>query len=312
LKINLNNITQNIINRVSAGKQVKAEEQNVQKQTVQQTFNTDTQFKPVDIKINNISNAQMHLFIKDLLQLPREWPDLLKIMFSDSQQHGSASLRQLLTLNNNANIAVLQELLHKNSKDVIDKLCKLSTNNVIEPKLFDQMSEILAVANSIVSNAGITPKETIKEMLQLYLPYLPLNVQENRSSNIAQYFEDKKGEKDESISIFISTENLGIFKLALELIAINKIELYIEHKNNNDNSAILKELINKLNNQLNEKGLSTNISYKFNSLDKNLINKEQKFYINQLNATTPSLLMTLFIFLNELFATDRKISMVND
>jgi len=93
LKINLNNITQNIINRVSAGKQVKAEEQNVQKQTVQQTFNTDTQFKPVDIKINNISNAQMHLFIKDLLQLPREWPDLLKIMFSDSQQHGSASLR---------------------------------------------------------------------------------------------------------------------------------------------------------------------------------------------------------------------------
>lgn len=127
------------------------------------------------------------------------------------------------------NLNEIALLLQKNGKEGITKLI-MSMTEASKAGITDlsQMKEMAKLINASVSIAAENnPQKTLKSLLMLYLPWLPLEDGVGFDLEIQQK-SNEHSESDSILVITVSTINFGIVKATLVLESSNSVQVSIE------------------------------------------------------------------------------------
>ena len=153
--------------------------------------------------------------------------EMVNIQLSSQVQ---GSLRNLEILSGGMiNLNQISQLLQTNGKDAITKLI-MSMTEASKAGITDlsQMKEMAKLINASISIASENnPQKTLKLLLMLYLPWLPLEDGVGFDLEIQQKSENKE-ESDSILQITISTINYGIVKATLVLESSNSVQVTID------------------------------------------------------------------------------------
>jgi len=203
-------------------------------------------YQNLSTKFNSIQKAQQAALIRELLNIPSEMKELLVFLLSKKK---SAESIDKLIINSDVkiNMGLLQRLLETNSKDAMNKLIKLFQQAPGGTENIDQMKEIIKLLSILVPKKDFSPQEVLTNVLLLYLPFIPLS----EKQNIEIKFEKKKEENAESdvnsLVIYISTINLGRFRIAIYSNKNLSLKVEVENiKEGNQAVPNRKEYIEKI------------------------------------------------------------------
>lgn len=145
-----------------------------------------------------------------------------------SQVQGSLKNLEILS-GGMINLNQISQLLQTNGKDAITKLI-MSMTEASKAGITDlsQLKEMAKLINASISIASENnPPKTLKLLLMLYLPWLPLEDGVGFDLEIQQK-SDNKEESDSILQITISTINYGVVKATLVLESSNSVQVTIE------------------------------------------------------------------------------------
>ena len=145
-----------------------------------------------------------------------------------SQVQGSLKNLEILS-GGMINLNQISQLFQVNGKDAITKLI-MSMTEASKAGITDlsQMKEMAKLINASISIASENnPQKTLKLLLMLYLPWLPLEDGVGFDLEIQQKSETRE-ESDSILQITISTINYGVIKATLVLESSNSVQVTIE------------------------------------------------------------------------------------
>lgn len=197
--------------------------------------------------ISTVELEQRANYVKDLLNLPRDFETLINQIQNTTPEADALKQLSKLLQNGKINLNALSTLLSDNSKGAIQKLMmtimtvsKMGSNNV------NQLKELIGMFSSASANAETT--QVIKNILMLYLPWLPLSVRHdmNLDFNIDIFDKIQGADPDmenaaEMIKIMIQTANYGNILATLELSLNNEIDVFISAIESFPEDEVLKE-----------------------------------------------------------------------
>lgn len=156
---------------------------------------------------------EMSLVLKDLLNMQKDMESFLTTMADNRAltQLAKPDVAQLL-MNSQMDLGKLMAFMQQNGKDALGKLFNMTakfapTGNMTTGS---QMGELIAILNACTPKADTQQVQVLKNMMLLYLPWLPLGEQ-NFSIEIGTKSEN--GEEgiagEDTITILIQTVNFG-------------------------------------------------------------------------------------------------------
>lgn len=176
---------------------------------------------------NNLSQLQAQILAQLQGLSTSAAKEMVNLQLSSQVQ---SSLRTLEILSGGMiDLNQISMLLQKNGKDGITKLI-MSMTEASKSGLTDlsQIKEMAKFINASVSIASENnPQKTLKLLLMLYLPWLPLEDGVGFDLEIQQKNESKE-ESDSILVITISTIHFGIVKATLILETSNSVQTIIE------------------------------------------------------------------------------------
>lgn len=241
---------------------------------------------------NIMSNMQQNIFMRDMLGLPKDWTQLLnefilannsqitnmiKNLNTTGQNSMQDALLALLAANSKVDLASLAAMINKNAALMSDKLLKymgaasMSQNNIA------QLKDIMLIGASIANSANVNPNEFIRDIIQMYLPWLPLVPPKEQDLNEIQEKMGAKSEGDAEISFYISTTNIGYFKI--EILTGNEIEIYINNVYKKEIDELKENLINTLKENIKKTFPDAKLYYSGKIDPEELSNTEKQLYI---------------------------------
>lgn len=231
----------------------------VQKNIIQNTpRNQFSNLLSYDFKMNHLENTEKSLYIKDLMNLPKEMEEMLLTLQNNTKSMAEVSK----ILSKNVNIATLAEMMQKNGKEAMNKLI-LTMAEASKQGITDttQLKDAIKYINASVSVAGQdNPNLIIKNFMLMYLPWLPLREGVDFELEIESSSSGDDGEET-SVTILISTVNYGNIKVTLILNTQNSIDILI----NCCEKFPKQELINRINGESKSHALQTTVSFEQNS-----------------------------------------------
>lgn len=200
------------------------------------TFNMSTL---ADLKMNNLANLDRSLYLKGLMNLPKEMEEILLLIQNNTAK--TADITKLLSTN--INLSMLAELIKEGGKDALNKLILVMANASKQGMTdLSQIKDAIKLINASVSVAsGDNPEKILKSFMLLYLPWIPL--QEGVDFNLE--IENSQSETQEaelSITILISTRNYGNVKIILFLAAGNSMNIIISCDKSFPKDELLKRI----------------------------------------------------------------------
>ena len=138
---------------------------------------------------NIMNNIQQNIFLRDMMGLPKDWSTLLNgfVLNSNAQianminglnVTGQNSMQEallaLLASNSKVDLAALAAMLNKNATLMGDKLLKYMGDMYMTQNNIAQLKDIMMIGASIASSAKTNPNDFIRDIIQMYLPWLPL------------------------------------------------------------------------------------------------------------------------------------------
>ena len=231
----LNNFSNNF-NRVNQNSVQNA--QNVQNQTntqptPQQNINAQTLFSNTALQINQtmaqlatLNQQQTVNMLKDLMNFPKNFEQLLTQLTTNSKVVNQEAF--LLLLTSTIDMSKLSSMLQNNSKEAMSNLYQLLAQyNQLGLSLKEEQLNQLSKMIAFVAASSTSDVQTLKTTMLMYLPWLPLTNPEAFELKM-QYEDESGGINDDSISIFIQTENYGnvqadVYKTDKDGIKINLI-----------------------------------------------------------------------------------------
>lgn len=166
-----------------------------------------------------IQNAELSYVLKDLFNMQKDLDWLFASLTNNKlpSQMQKQDLAQLL-LNSQLDLSKLKLFMHENGKDALSKLFNMAANYSQSGSGIksSQMSEIIAILNACTPNADTSQIQVLKNLMLLYLPWLPLGeqnftIQTGNGNNGSD--EDK--ESQDTITVLISTVNFGNIQLLI-------------------------------------------------------------------------------------------------
>lgn len=191
------------------------------------------------MQMNHLESLEKALYAKELMNLPKDMQDFLKMM--QKNLDNPAELQVLLK--NNINMDQLAILLQQNGKEAVNKLI-MAMANASKQGITDlsQIKETMKLINASVSTAGQNnPNQTLKSLMMLYLPWLPVPPDVDFELEIGSD-EEKSGDSESSITIMISTKKYGNVKATLVLTAGKSLTILINCSNEFPKEELLKRL----------------------------------------------------------------------
>ena len=121
----------------------------------------------------------------------------------------------------------ISEIILKNSKQAVANLilamASASKNNMIN----DQIRDTLSILNSCIAMAeSNNPSQTLKSLMLLYLPWLPLNEGVGFDLEVTPP-EGENESNDSKLTVLIQTRNFGNVKGVFTLTTSNSVDIYI-------------------------------------------------------------------------------------
>ncbi|MBE7712252.1 MAG: hypothetical protein E7Z87_00745 [Cyanobacteria bacterium SIG26] len=176
---------------------------------------------------NNISQLQAQILAQLQGLNPSMAKEMVNIQLASQIQ---PALKKLEILSNGMiNLNDMALLLQKNGKEGLTKLI-MSMTEVSKSGITDlsQMKEMAKLINASISIASENnPQKTLKLLLMLYLPWLPLEDCVGFDLEIQQKSENAEI-SDSILTVTISTINFGIVKATLFLETSNSVQVSIE------------------------------------------------------------------------------------
>lgn len=180
---------------------------------------------------NNLSQLQAQILAQLQGLSTSTAKETVNIQLASQMQ---SSLKNLEILSGGMiNLNEIAQLFRQNGKDAITKLI-MSMTEASKTGITDlsQMKEMAKLINASISIASENnPKKTLKLLLMLYLPWLPLEDGTGFDLEI-QNKNDSKEESDSILTITISTLNFGAVNVTLILETSNSVQVSIECNEN--------------------------------------------------------------------------------
>ena len=227
------------------------------------------------LQMNQLASMDRSVYIRNLLGLPQNLGDILKLAQSNtpinsntlminnlnediiksqkvlsqifdesaelnldkiqnqlSQQVQNAQAAQqkdavALMFSGMINLSSLSELILKNSKHAVAGLIIAMASASKHGMSNEQITETLGIINSCVAMAESgSPAQTLKSLMLLYLPWLPLN--EGVGFDLEVETDNGENESSDSkLTVLIQTKNFGNVKGVFTLTTSNSIDVYI-------------------------------------------------------------------------------------
>ena len=207
-------------------------------------LNSNNQPKTAQHQAQNIEQIMQEnsAAIKEALQLPQDLKDLISQLesFSNTQSAGQNNKAQNTLNGKNIDLNMLSNILGENSKETMGKLIQ-----VISKESNINVKTVKTALSGAIDIGGVSENsnnQVIKNVLLLYLPYLPFDPEKknfNFEVNFAQKEEDDIS--DQEIELLIRTENYGNIKAILTMGNEKTVNIII-----NCHKAFPSDLLNKL------------------------------------------------------------------
>lgn len=133
----------------------------------------------------------------------------------------------LLMFNGMVQLSAVSEIILKNSKQAVAGLIIAMSSASKNGLTSEQINETLGMLNSCIALAESgNPAQTLKSLLQLYLPWLPLNEEVGFDLEI----DTESGENesnDSKLTVLVQTRNFGNVKGVFTLTTSNSVDICI-------------------------------------------------------------------------------------
>ena len=211
------------------------------------------------MSLNSMDVRQLATLLRELLSLPKEMQQLLAMLaFGES---GTAELAKMLK-DPSLQLIVkqLQTLLGQNSKEAIGKLIQLTQNNALFFEGSNQLRDILGLVQKLAVTAQTSPADALTTAMILYLPWLPLAEQQKLELTFGFQEEDENNDKAECevLILFITTMNLGTFKITIMLNKDKSIDIEIE--SDQIDAEVIKNIVADTNKTIDNSGLKSKVA----------------------------------------------------
>ncbi len=297
-----------------------------------QAINSLTQM----LQMNCLANIDRSIFIKNLLGLP---PNLSQILFNAQNPNnpinggtlGIGNLNQELLQNQKTLAALFDEaiptapaptqqdaavlffsgmismsniskLILQNSKQAVAELIISMASASKQGMSNEQIRETLAVVNSCIAMAeSDNPTQTLKSLMMLYLPWLPLNEGVGFDLEITPP-DGEKDSNDSKLTVLIQTKNFGNIKGVFTLTTSNSVDVYIICSENFPKSILQKSLMDESGSH----AMNTNIDieeFKPKNTEPNEV-RETKVNLSATNEMNPYLLLMAHSFIRNTVIID--------
>lgn len=305
--------------------------QNVQNQTPIQNVNggvqTTSNMQPVNSNfpilpqtaealnkavLSTIQLEKQADYIKELLNLPKNFQDLIgQIQSNNPNMQAIKDLSKLLS-GGKINLTALTALLSENSKEAVQKLMMTIISVSKTGADINQLKELMGM----ISQNGATDNiQAMKNLLMLYLPYLPMSVRMELNLDFNIDIFDKiegpdpdKQDKGETIKILIQTANFGNVLATLDLAPNNDIDVFIQAIDNFPEQEVLK-LFKEENKKT---GVNSNISIEKNKNEKSLEDFKQNIQIVSSDYVSPKLVLACHSLIKVIIDVDSKEFIINE
>ena len=193
------------------------------------------------IKQNEVMNRQLQESILQTQEALKEFTDtdksaLVKSMLNMPEDLGEL-LKNLVNKNKNLTNAEFMKMLsdfNVNGKEAMAKLSKLlvifGQNNL---KGAEKLQEIYTIMNAFTSGSAQNASQLMKNIILLYLPWLPIGESNNFEIGLKETptkgdGSDEENSESDSISVFIQTVNYSNVKVTLYKEQRQDIKMFVE------------------------------------------------------------------------------------
>ena len=205
-------------------------------------------------------------------------------------------------------LPAISEMILKNSKQAVAGLIAAMSSASKNGMTNEQISQTLGIINSCVSMAESgNPAQTIKSLMLLYLPWLPLN--DGVGFDLEVETDNGENESNDSkLTVLIQTVNYGNVKGVFTLTTSNSVDIYILCSEDFPKTLLQKSLVDE------GKSHSMTMTIDVESVEpkkENNVNKpEAKVNLSATNEMNPYLLLIAHAFIRNTIYIDS--NAVND
>lgn len=261
--------------------------------------------------ISTVEVEQQANYVKDLLNLPRDFQTLIDEIQGNNK--GLQSLKELSKLLQNGKISLsgLSMLLSNNSKEAAQKL--MNTIMAVSKMGSSDLSQLKHLMGMFTSaSANIESTQMVKNLIMLYLPWLPLSVRNDLKLDFEIGINEKNnegGEGLETITIMIQTANFGNILAVLEASFDNDINISISAGEDFPEKKVMEKFKNE--NKTNNIKAKIDVQ-KTTSISKNLKKEEQNFKITTSDFVSPKLLLAAHSLIKIIIELDSLEFIINE
>jgi len=247
-------------------------------------------------------------------QPPPKMPNIAEEMQLNSQKTQGMTAEELAKfkqnlasqLNSNVNLTHVSALLQKNSKMAMNKMVSMMTMATAQGMTdIKPLQDTVNIINASVSaNSQNDATMTLKNLMLLYLPWLPL--QEGVGFDLEIEQDDEVPESDTYIKILITTVNFGNLHATVSLITGNSVDISIICSE----KFPKKELFKRLMKDGTQHSMQTAIDIKEQKPQEQLetINPKAKVNLSNVNQVNPYLLLMSHAIIRHTIELDATIS----
>lgn len=196
----------------------------------------------------------------------------------------------------------VSKLILQNSKQAVASLIIAMASASKQGMSNEQIQETLSIINSCISLAeSNTPAQTLKSLMMLYLPWLPLNEGVGFDLEITPQ-DGETDSNDSKLTVLIQTKNFGNIKGVFTLTTTNSVDIFITCSENFPKKLLQKSLLEESSTH----AMNTNIDIEEVTLKKEEINdvRETKVNLSATNEMNPYLLLMAHSFIRNTILID--------
>ena len=254
--------------------------------------------------LKELTQEDKSALIKSMLDLPEDMSQLLKLLSNKNQNLTNAEFMKLLSM------------LNVNGKEAAAKLSKLmvflGANNI---KGAEKLQEIYSIVNAMASGATQSASQLVKNVILLYLPWLPIGESNNFEIGFKETVEEKGKNQDsddgdsadsDAISIFIRTVNYGNVKVNLFKGIGNQINMFVDCVEKFPKDELM-QIIKGDSARLN---VSTEMSFANTGVKSTEKNTEADFSVNVSKFINPYLMLIAQAVITAVISIDKHTSLI--
>lgn len=190
--------------------------------------NKNSPLSPTTLLLNDL-NQELLKNQKMLSQIFDEATEIAPNAAQNIQQAAASAQKDAVVLffSGMIHMPAISELILKNSKQAVASLIIAMASASKSGMTNEQIRETLSVINSCVAMAeSNNPTQTLKSLMLLYLPWLPLNEGVGFDLEVTPP-EGENESSDSKLTVLIQTRNFGNVKGVFTLTTSNSVDVYI-------------------------------------------------------------------------------------